>query len=145
MEAKNTFSILFWIAKNRIKNDKAPISCRVTVNGQRAELSAQKDVGVLDWDEKAQIVIGRNQEAKEINNHLAMIKVKLSNCQSKLEARSVIITLLPKISILSPAITFREMPKPVLLLLPLSLYSFWLLAASKEASGGLLPMPLSLV
>lgn len=92
MEAQNTFSILFWLAKNRIKNGKAPISCRITVNGQRAELSAQREVTVLDWDTKAQIVTGRNQEAKEINNHLAMIKVKLLNCQSKLEARGVTIT-----------------------------------------------------
>lgn len=92
MEAKNTFSILFWIAKNRLKNGKAPISCRITVNGQRAELSAQREVAILDWDKKAQIVTGRNQEAKEINNHLAMIKVKLLNCQSKLEARGVPIT-----------------------------------------------------
>ncbi|MBO9684537.1 MAG: site-specific integrase [Flavisolibacter sp.] len=92
MEAKSTFSILFWIAKNRLKNGKAPISCRITVNGQRAELSAQREVDVLDWDTKAQIVIGRNQEAKEINNHLAMIKVKLLNCQSKLEARGIPIT-----------------------------------------------------
>lgn len=92
MEQQNTFSVLFWIAKNRIKKGKAPISCRITVNGQRAEISAQREVSVLEWDSKAQIAAGRNQEAKEINNHLAMIKAKLLNCQSKLEARNSAIT-----------------------------------------------------
>lgn len=89
MLTQSTFSLLFWIRKSKIKNGKAPISCRITVNGQRAELSAQREVAILDWDTKAQIVTGRNHEAKEINNHLAMIKVKLLNCQSKLEARGV--------------------------------------------------------
>ena len=92
MLTQSTFSILFWIKKNKTKNGKAPVSCRITVNGQRVELSAQREVSVLDWDPQAQIVTGRSTEAKEINNHLAVIKAKLLNCQSKLEARAVPIT-----------------------------------------------------
>jgi site-specific recombinase XerD len=92
MKAQTTFSILFWIAKNRIKDGKVPLSCRITVNGQRAEISAQREVSILDWDSKAQIVSGRTAEAKEINNHLALIKAKLLNCQTKLEASNTPIT-----------------------------------------------------
>jgi len=91
-EAQSTFSVLFWIAKNRIKNGKALLNIRITVNGQRAELSAQREVSVLEWDSKAQSLTGRGHEAKEINNHLAMIKSKLLNCQSKLEARNIVVT-----------------------------------------------------
>ena len=92
MQTQQTFSILFWIAKNRIKNGKAPLSARLTVNGQRIEISAQRDVSILEWDSKSQIVSGRSQEAKEINNHLAMIKAKFLNCQGKLEIRGESIT-----------------------------------------------------
>jgi integrase len=92
MKAQTTFSILFWIAKNRIKDGKSPLSCRITVNGQRAELSVQREVSIRDWDPKAQILSGRSAEAKEINNHLAMMRAKLLNCHSKLEARNAEIT-----------------------------------------------------
>jgi site-specific recombinase XerD len=92
MKAQQTFSILFWLVKNRSKNGKAPISVRLTVNGQRTELSAQREVSAHDWARKAQMVIGRTPEARELNNHLSMIKAKLLNCQSKMEARSAVIT-----------------------------------------------------
>jgi site-specific recombinase XerD len=87
MEVRTTFTILFWLAKSRMKHGKAPISCRITVNGERTELSTQREVSVLEWDPKSQKVSGRSQEAKDINNHLAIIKSKLLACQTKIEAR----------------------------------------------------------
>ena len=92
MEAKQTFSILLWIAKNRIKNGKAPLFARVTINGQRIELSVHREVSLIEWDSKAQMVIGKSQEAKEINNQITVIKSKLLACQSKLEARGATVT-----------------------------------------------------
>jgi site-specific recombinase XerD len=88
MEQQTTFSILFWLKKSKAKNGKAPISVRITVNGERAELSAQREASILEWDPKAQMVIGRGQEAKDINNHLAVIKSKLLACQTKIENRN---------------------------------------------------------
>lgn len=92
MKAPQTFAILFWISKNRIRNGKAPICVRITVNGARVELSAQRDVTVLHWNPKGQTVTAKTEEAKEINNHLTLIKSKLLACQSKIEARGEIAT-----------------------------------------------------
>lgn len=92
MKAQQTFSILFWVSKNRHKNGKAPLSVRITVDGKRVELSAQREVSLLEWDARAQMVTGRSQEAKQINNHLAMLKARLLNCHGKLEARGATIT-----------------------------------------------------
>lgn len=89
---QQTFSILFWISKSRIKNGKAAISARITVNGQRTEISTHRTVNVLEWEPKSQMVIGKNADAKEINNHLAVIKSKLLSCHGKLEARGEFIT-----------------------------------------------------
>ena len=52
MKAQSTFSILFRIKKNRLKNGKAPIYARVTIDGQRLEISGQREVSVLEWDSK---------------------------------------------------------------------------------------------
>ena len=91
MKAHQTFSILFWVNKNRLKNGKAPLSVRITIDSKRAEVSAHREVSLLEWDARAQMVTGRSQEAKEINNHLAVIKAKLLNCHGKLEAMGVTI------------------------------------------------------
>ncbi|MBN8836348.1 MAG: site-specific integrase [Sphingobacteriia bacterium] len=87
-----TFTILFWVKRNKIKNGKAPLYARVTVNGKRSEIAVHRDVPILQWDNTSQTLLGKTAEAKEINNHLAIIKAKLLNCQSKLEARNVTIT-----------------------------------------------------
>jgi integrase len=93
MKAQQTFSILFWISKNRIRNGKAPIYARVTINGKRIEISTQREVSILEWDARSQTVIGKSQEAKETNNHLATVKAKILSCHSKLEARGATVTV----------------------------------------------------
>jgi len=93
MKAQQTFSILFWISKNRIRNGKAPIYARVTINGKRIEISTQREVSILEWDARSQTVIGKSQEAKETNNYLATVKAKILSCHSKLEARGADVTV----------------------------------------------------
>ena len=85
MNAQSTFEILFWIKKNRIKNGKAPLVARITVAGSRAELSVHRDVSPLEWNSKGQMVFSKSQDAKDINNHLALFKTKLLNCYGKVK------------------------------------------------------------
>ena len=92
MQAQSTFSILFWIEKSRLKNGKAPLSARITVDGKRAEISTHRKVSLLEWDTDAQMLVSKSQEAKDTNNYLAIMKAKLLSCQSKLEARGEDIT-----------------------------------------------------
>ena len=92
MQTQLTFSILFWIKKNRIKNGKAPIYARVTINGSRLEISTQREISIIEWDPRSQVVKTRSAEAKMINNDLTIIKTRLLNCRSRLEARNEIVT-----------------------------------------------------
>jgi hypothetical protein len=88
MSSHSSFSILFWIKKNKLKNGKAPLYARITIHGQRAELAVQREISPSIWDPNAQRVNVKTSEAKEINNHLALINAKLLSCHSKLEARN---------------------------------------------------------
>jgi site-specific recombinase XerD len=92
MQTQETFSTLFWIAKNRIKNGKATIYVRVTINGRRLEISTQKEVALIEWDPNSQSVKARSKEAKIVNDDLAIIKAKILNCRSRVEARHEPIT-----------------------------------------------------
>lgn len=48
---RNYFSILFFIRRTRLlKNDKAPIGLRITVNGQRAEMQIKRSVAEERWN-----------------------------------------------------------------------------------------------
>jgi len=87
-----TFSILFRIAKARTKNGKAPISVRITVNGQRAEISTHLTVSPFEWDAKTQLCTAKGAEARELNILLAVIKGKLAGCYGRLLATNEFIT-----------------------------------------------------
>ncbi|KAA9036563.1 site-specific integrase [Ginsengibacter hankyongi] len=93
MQTQLSFSILFWIKKNRMKNGKAPIYARVTINGNRLEISAQREISVVGWNPGSQKVRGKSAEANMINNDLAFIKTKILSCRSRLEARNEIVSI----------------------------------------------------
>jgi len=92
MITNQNFSILIWTKKGRIKNDKVPLSLRITVNGQRAEISTNQYVELSHWASKAQKVIGRSPEAKDINKHLEAMKSVLHSHQSRLITLGKIVT-----------------------------------------------------
>jgi hypothetical protein len=77
MVTKHSFSILVWILRYRLKNGKAPLSIRITVNGESAEILANLDVAPGLWDSKAQRMKGNSEEAKSFHAHLETIKGSL--------------------------------------------------------------------
>ena len=92
MNTTQTFNILFWIKKSRTKNGSAPLFARITINGDRNEISTNRMVPILNWDAAAQKVTGRNDESREINDHITIIRNKLLKCYDKLEIRGETIT-----------------------------------------------------
>jgi integrase len=92
MKQTQTFTILFWVCKSRIKSGKAPISARVTVNGQRVEISTHRTVSPFEWDAKTQLCNAKGAEARELNIMLAVIKGKLAGCYGRLLANNEFVT-----------------------------------------------------
>ena len=51
MADKNTFNVLFLIKRTKLlKNGEAPIFMRITVKGDRTEISANASVDPILWD-----------------------------------------------------------------------------------------------
>ena len=92
-ENQTTFTILFWVCKSRLKGGKAPISARVTVNGQRTEISTNRSVSPLEWDSKNQLCTTKGAEGRALNNHLAVVKGKLVGCYSLIETANGFVTV----------------------------------------------------
>jgi len=71
----DTFSIIF-LLKRKKKNKKnlIPIYSRVTINGQRIELSSKRWIDLNDWDKKRQRPKLISKKLKALNHHLEYIR-----------------------------------------------------------------------
>ncbi len=85
MKNSNTFNILFWLKLANVKNRKAPLYARITVNGKRAELSLKRKISISDWNTGKNRLNGLSHQSKLINNYLDQIQAKLFECYQKLQ------------------------------------------------------------
>jgi hypothetical protein len=69
-----SFSPLFWLKKNRLKNNQAPIFARITINGKRVEISTQKSVALDKWNASAGHAKGNTEEVRTLNNYLNLLR-----------------------------------------------------------------------
>lgn len=76
MQAK--ISTLFYIKRTKANNlGQVPIYLRVTVDGERFEMSSTKFVEPSKWSNDQNKVRGNSEEARLINSHLDNLKVKV--------------------------------------------------------------------
>ncbi len=83
-------SILFYGKKTKNESDKLlSIYLRVTINGERFEVSTQRYVETAKWSVSAGKVKGNSEEARSINQHLDNLKQRVYDYQktSVLEGR----------------------------------------------------------
>lgn len=74
MKTSTTFSMLFWLKQSKAKNGEAPLYVRITVNGQRAEISLKRKIKITNWSAIKNRVKGTNQEARTINEYLNQVQ-----------------------------------------------------------------------
>ncbi len=85
MTISTTFSIHFWLKKSAIKKDGTlPIYARITVDGQRADVSAKQSISEHKWCPIARRIKSKFLGAKEINDILGDTYSKLVNCHKQL-------------------------------------------------------------
>lgn len=64
-------SILFFLKKGQVdKKGLIPIYLRITVNGERAEISTNRKIELSKWDSVVQQAKGRSESARILNDHL---------------------------------------------------------------------------
>jgi site-specific recombinase XerD len=91
MEHKNTFAISFYQRIDKIDSKKtAPIFMRLTVKGERVDLSINRRIDVNRWEDgKAK---GNSSEAKQLNLYLDSVKARVYEIQRNLVDRKELIT-----------------------------------------------------
>jgi hypothetical protein len=83
----------------------APIYLRITVNGERAEISTDRKVKPDDWDKVTEKVSGRSEAARIVNVALDNLKGKGINQMTLIKAYDFHIKKLEELSGIDFAVT----------------------------------------
>lgn len=75
--ARSTFKVLFYLKKNNLKDGKAPVMGRITVNSTISQFSCKLNIKPELWDTKANRAAGKSLEAQKINQKLDNIKTQI--------------------------------------------------------------------
>lgn len=79
MRSTHSFAINF-IKRNCSGNkNKALIYTRISVDGERAEISLKEHIHPNDWDANKEIVKGKTIEVKEFNQHIEDVRFQIKS------------------------------------------------------------------
>lgn len=92
MRTSSTFSILFWVYTNCIKNNQVPLYARITVDGKQLNISLKRKIDVALWNPIKQRAKGNSAIAKEINQYMNRVYADLFRCHQDLRLENVRIT-----------------------------------------------------
>lgn len=86
-----TTSILFFTRKTtKLKNGESPIFVRITIDGQRLNISLKRSIASKFWDSNKGKCIGTFIKAKENNRYIQFIYANLLKIINDLETQKVL-------------------------------------------------------
>ncbi len=90
MRSSNTFDIQFVIRLSKQKKtNPATLFARISVNGRRCEISLNKKVNPLNWDEIKGKARGAKEEARKLNEHIEPVQAASGGEQPGLAAAAL--------------------------------------------------------
>lgn len=84
MKTSQSFGVHFTVRADKVKDGKAPIYARITVNGQRISMALKKTVELSSWDAARGHAKGVRGEIKSLNSYLEEVRLALGNCYQNL-------------------------------------------------------------
>lgn len=82
---QESMKVLFFIRKSKLlKNGEAPISLRVTVNGQQDEIRIQRSVPIKLWNNTKGRSKGKDRASVELNCYIESLTVRLYQIHKEL-------------------------------------------------------------
>lgn len=90
---KQTFAVLFWIRKGRTSEKLSPMFCRITICGQRYEISTNLRVRSESWSPQAQKSLGKTPNDREINRAIEDLKVSINETVAKLRQKNYVLNI----------------------------------------------------
>ncbi|GAA4919821.1 site-specific integrase [Mucilaginibacter defluvii] len=92
MKAMNTFGVQFIIRLDKLKDGKAPIYARITVNGEIIHFAVKQWIDPKCWDQRKGAGKGNKDDVKIINGGLDQIRLSLGNCYQQILLKGKLVT-----------------------------------------------------
>lgn len=92
MKTTNTFGVHFLIRQDKLKEGKAPVYARITVNTDRILIGLKQWIDPRSWDMRKGAGKGAKDETKSLNNYLSEVRTELGECYRELQLKKKIIT-----------------------------------------------------
>ncbi|MDD4411964.1 MAG: site-specific integrase [Bacilli bacterium] len=90
---RNSFGVLFFLKKNQLlKSGEAPVSMRITVNGQREEIRTKKSITPSLWSQAKERSRGRDRKSRDLNDYIESAQIRLSQLFNEMEQNGKTIT-----------------------------------------------------
>lgn len=90
---RNSFGVLFFLKKNQLlKSGEAPVSMRITVNGQREEIRTKKSINPSLWNQAKECSRGRDRKSIDLNDYIESAQIRLSQLYNEMEQSGKSIT-----------------------------------------------------
>jgi site-specific recombinase XerD len=92
MKTANSFSVLFFLKKDKANKGIAPIYVRITVNKKFVDISLKRRVKIDSWDSKFQKVIGTDKESKEIQDKIRQTRSEINSAYDTLRYNKEVVS-----------------------------------------------------
>ncbi len=92
MKTTNTFGVHFLIRQDKLKEGKAPVYARITVNTDRILIGLKQWVDPKSWDMRKGAGKGAKDEVKSLYNYLSEVRTELGECYRELQLKKKVIT-----------------------------------------------------
>nr|WP_321413725.1 site-specific integrase [uncultured Allomuricauda sp.] len=84
MKSKHTFTVIFFTRKSRSIPNQLSVYVRITVDGQRAEISLKRNIPSKEWDSSRNRGRGGSQRIRALNAYLDRVYSNLLDCHKEL-------------------------------------------------------------
>jgi site-specific recombinase XerD len=99
-----TFGLLFYVKRSKMTTDgTAPIYLRITIDGERIEISSKRSVIPDKWNTKAQKLTGNSEEVRSVNAYIKTLEHEVYEAH-----RSMIVKKLPLTAVGLKNILFKK-------------------------------------
>ncbi|MDN5286703.1 MAG: integrase [Mucilaginibacter sp.] len=92
MRTVNTFGLQFLIRPDKLKDGKAPIYARITVNREIIHLGLKQYIEPRSWDVRRGFGKGTRDEVRALNNYLEDVRTEIGQCYRELQLKKLPIT-----------------------------------------------------
>jgi site-specific recombinase XerD len=92
MRPVTSFGVQFILRLARVSNDLAPLTVRITINGERKNISLEHKVNVKNWLPKEEKLKGNDVDTRNLNSYIEELRAKLYEAKRQLILDGVNIT-----------------------------------------------------